>query len=105
MFDTLYSVQRESAMIKNFKHKGLEKFFTVNSKKGIQPEHAKKLHEILAALNSAKRVGNMDAQSWQLHPLKHWGEDFWAVKVNGNWRITFRFLGEDAHDVDYVDYH
>ncbi len=29
----------------------------------------------------------------------------WAVTVSGNWRITFRFDGDDAHDVDLTDYH
>jgi proteic killer suppression protein len=29
----------------------------------------------------------------------------WAVKVSGNWRITFVFRGEDAESVDYEDYH
>jgi toxin HigB-1 len=27
------------------------------------------------------------------------------VKVSGNWRVTFRFEGEDAVLVDYQDYH
>ena len=25
--------------------------------------------------------------------------------LSGNWRITFRFEGKDALDVDYEDYH
>ena len=29
----------------------------------------------------------------------------WSVKVNGNWRITFRFENGDAFIVDYRDYH
>ncbi len=29
----------------------------------------------------------------------------WAVTVNGNWRLTFYFEGQDAHLVDYQDYH
>ena len=37
-------------MILTFKHKGLENFFNNGSKKGIQPEHAKKLTLILTAL-------------------------------------------------------
>ena len=30
---------------------------------------------------------------------------FYAVSVSGNWRITFRFVGKDVFDVDYLDYH
>ncbi len=29
----------------------------------------------------------------------------WSVLVSGNWRVTFRFEGEDAFDVDLEDYH
>jgi len=27
------------------------------------------------------------------------------VKVSGTWRVTFEFVGKDAHLVDYEDYH
>lgn len=29
----------------------------------------------------------------------------WSVTVNGNWRMTFYFVGKDAYLVDYMDYH
>ncbi|MCH7566909.1 MAG: type II toxin-antitoxin system RelE/ParE family toxin [Nitrospirae bacterium] len=29
----------------------------------------------------------------------------WSVRVSGNWRVTFRFKGQDVMDVDYEDYH
>ncbi|MCR4685971.1 MAG: type II toxin-antitoxin system RelE/ParE family toxin [Lachnospiraceae bacterium] len=32
-------------------------------------------------------------------------KDFWAVTVNGNWRVIFYFEGHDAYLVDYLDYH
>jgi proteic killer suppression protein len=32
-------------------------------------------------------------------------EGHWGVRVSGNWRLTFRFDGEDAVLVDYKDYH
>jgi proteic killer suppression protein len=28
-----------------------------------------------------------------------------SISVNGNWRMTFKFEGEDAILVDYQDYH
>jgi len=37
--------------------------------------------------------------------LKGRMQDFWAVTVQANWRITFRFEDGDVHVVDYVDYH
>jgi toxin HigB-1 len=41
----------------------------------------------------------------KLHPLKGGCSGSWSVSVSGNWRITFRFEGKDAVDVDYEDYH
>ena len=92
-------------MIVSFKHKGLEKFFATNSKKGIQPEHAKKLTAQLTALNAATRIGDVDVDGWSLHPLKHEGADIWALKVNGNWRLMFRFVNNNVELLDYLDYH
>jgi toxin HigB-1 len=91
-------------MIKSFKHKGLEKFFTTGSKAGIQPAHATKLLEQLSLLNAVERVSSMNVEGWDLHPLKGNLKGHWSVKVNGNWRMTFRF-DEHAEVVDYQDYH
>ena len=28
-----------------------------------------------------------------------------SIRINDQWRICFRWLGSDAHDVEIVDYH
>ncbi|MEQ5317655.1 type II toxin-antitoxin system RelE/ParE family toxin [Providencia vermicola] len=44
--------------------------------------------------------------SWKLHQLKDADlQSHWSISVNGNWRLTFKFEGEDAILVDYQDYH
>jgi proteic killer suppression protein len=40
-----------------------------------------------------------------LHALKGHLAGHWAVTVNGNWRLTFRFDSTGAEIVDYQDYH
>lgn len=92
-------------MIKTFRHKGLEAFFRKGSKAGIQPHHTGKLRVLLTTLDSAKRPDDMNASGWKLHPLLGHLAGHYAVTVNGNWRITFTFDGEDAELVDYLDYH
>jgi proteic killer suppression protein len=92
-------------MIRSFKHGGLEKFFLTGSKAGIQPAHAAKLNRLLTALNIAKRAETMNVEGWEFHSLKGALSGHFAVKVNGNWRLTFRFVGTDAEVVDYQDYH
>jgi toxin HigB-1 len=41
----------------------------------------------------------------QLHPLKGERRGTWSVRVSGNWRVTFVFIGGDVDQVDYEDYH
>lgn len=92
-------------MIKSFRHPGLEKFFQSGSKAGIQPKHAGKLGIQLFALNRAKSAKDMDAPGWNLHALRGELLGHWSIKVNGNWRLTFAFEGEDAILINYQDYH
>jgi proteic killer suppression protein len=92
-------------VIKSFSHKGLEDFFYDCTKKGIQPKHASKLEDILDRLNQAREIRDMDYPSANLHPLLPKQEGRWAVKVSGNWRITFAFKEGNAYEVDYEDYH
>jgi len=47
----------------------------------------------------------MNIAGYQLHPLGGERKGEWAVSVSGNWRLVFRFEGENATDVDLVDYH
>lgn len=41
----------------------------------------------------------------QLHALREELAGFHAVRVNDQYRITFRFEGQDAFEVRCVDYH
>lgn len=92
-------------MIKSFQHKGLQAFFEGGSKAGIQPSHAPKLARQLAQLNAAAKPEDMNVPGWRLHSLARNLAGHWSVWVNGNWRLTFTFEGEDAVLVDYKDYH
>jgi len=92
-------------MIKSFKHKGLEKFFTTGSIAGVQAKHAAKIRDRLAYLDSAQCVEDMDLPGYRLHPLEGKLKGQWAISVSGNWRIVFEFVDGDAYIVNYGDYH
>jgi len=92
-------------MILSFRHKELEKFFASGRTSGIRADHAKRLRLILARLSASQRPGDMALPGLRLHPLKGNLKGYFAVDVSGNWRVVFRFDGQDAADVDYVDYH
>ena len=92
-------------MIKSFRHRGIEAFFKKGSKAGIQPHHAAKLSRLLAHLDRSKLPEDMNIPGWRLHALGGEFEGHWSVWVNGNWRLTFAFEGDDAVLVDDQDYH
>jgi len=68
-------------------------------------EHAEKLRDILARLDAAGAVTDMDLPGFRLHPLRGNLRGYWAVTVRANWRVIFRFADGEASEVDYIDYH
>lgn len=92
-------------MIKSFAHKGLEVFFKTGRTTDIQAIHTKRLNLILAQLNQARSISDLDIPTLRLHTLKGSRKGIWAVTVQANWRITFRFVDGDAEIVNYEDYH
>ncbi len=92
-------------MIRSFRHKGLEEFFRTGSKRGIRPEHAERLKDVLFRLQFAQKLQDLDFPGANLHRLKGKLSGCHAMNVSGNWRLVFRFEGEHAQEVDYLDYH
>lgn len=92
-------------MILSFMHKGLKKYYETGSTAGIQPSHAKRLRLMLAALDTAKQIDDMDLPGFNLHQLKGERKDIWSISVSGNWRVTFMFNEGNAQIINYEDYH
>jgi proteic killer suppression protein len=92
-------------MIQSFRHNGLERFFLIGSRAGIQPHHARRLQLILARLHASTGPRDMRLPGLDLHSLSGDRAGEWAVSVSGNWRVTFMFEGTDAVLVNYEDYH
>lgn len=92
-------------MIQKFKHKGLKRLFESGISSGVDPQHAARIRKILALLETAETLEDMDLTGLGLHPLKGNSKGTWAVKVSGNWRITFKIQNGDAFDVNYEGYH
>ena len=67
-------------------------------------QHVGKLLQILTALDQSRGPEGMDVPGFRLHSLKGRLQRHYAVSVSANWRVTFRFEGRHAVDVDYLDY-
>ncbi len=92
-------------MVISFRHKGLKRFFQTGNTSGIAPKHAARLRLLLTLLHAATVVDDMNLPGSGFHPLKGKQKDRYAVKVSGNWRLTFKFDEAEASEVDYEDYH
>jgi proteic killer suppression protein len=88
-----------------FRHKGLKRLYENDDPRGVMAEHLTKVRNILARLDAADSVEDMNLPGFNLHALKGLYKGFWAVTVRANWRVIFRFVESDAFEVDYLDYH
>ena len=92
-------------MIRSIRHRGLKRLHEDDDPRGVLAEHAEKLRRILARLDAAKALADMDLPGYRLHALKGELLGLYAVTVRANWRVIFRFEQGEASDVDYLDYH
>jgi proteic killer suppression protein len=92
-------------VIRSIRHKGLKRLHEDDDPRGVISEHIDKLCDILARLDAAGEISDMDLPGFRLHPLKGEFKGLWAVTVRANWRVIFRVANGDVQDVDYVDYH
>ena len=92
-------------MIVSFHHKGLKRYYEDDDKSKLPQDMLDRIGVILADLDSAARVEDMNRPNFRLHPLKGEMKGFHAVTVRANWRIVFRFKDGNAHDVELLDYH
>ena len=88
-------------VIRSIRHKGLKRLHEDDDPRGVPSEHAEKLRDILARLDAAGEISDMDLPGFRLHPLKGELKGLWAVTVRSNWRVIFRITDRDVLDVDY----
>jgi toxin HigB-1 len=92
-------------MIANFKHRGLKQLFENDNPRGLNPQHVRKITQILALMQAAEKIADLNLTTFRLHSLRGKLAGFWSITVRANWRIIFRFENGKAFDVDFVDYH
>jgi proteic killer suppression protein len=92
-------------MIRSFKHRGLKRLFERDDQSGIRSDLLGDVEDILGRLDQATTPQALNLPGYRLHPLKGELRGFWSVTLRANWRIIFRFEGEDALDVELIDYH
>jgi proteic killer suppression protein len=68
-------------MIESFNHKGLKRLFEDGDRKLLRADLADRISTLLAYLDAAKVIEDLDIPSLRLHPLKGELKGFWAITV------------------------
>jgi proteic killer suppression protein len=92
-------------MIRSFRSRSLQRFWERNDASRLPPDRAKRISMILDRLDASIRPTDMNLPGLDFHSLSGDNKGRYAVKVSGNWRITFGWEKEDAVQVDFEDYH
>ncbi len=92
-------------MIDNFKDRRLKRLYERGDRSKIPAEFVDKVERILARLDQAVVVEDMNLPGYRLHSLKGDLRGYWSVIISENWRIIFRFEHGNARDVEMIDYH
>ena len=92
-------------MIASFKDRRLKRLYETGDKSKVQPDLIARVEFILALLDVAQSLDDIDVHSLRLHALKGDLKGFHAVTVRANWRIIFRFEDGNVFDVEMLDYH
>ena len=94
-------------MIKSIKHKGLRLLWEKGDSSKLPADHITKIELRLDVIDSATQVPEDFGvfPGWKAHKLTGGYKDYWSIWVSGNYRIIFKWDGENAFDLDYLDYH
>jgi proteic killer suppression protein len=94
--------------IRNIVHKGLKRFYSEDSTKGVPPDTVDKLRKILAFLDDMQEPEELRAlPSWKVHTLTGDRKGTWSLSVTRNRRLTFRVdtAEHEICDLNLEDYH
>ena len=93
-------------MIKTFADKKTQKIFTTGRSKQFQPDVLKRARRKLEYVDLASRIDDLKVPPGnKLHQLERDRNGQYAICINNQWRICFRFVNGDAYDVEITDYH
>lgn len=93
--------------ITSFKHKALRLFWETGNKRKLPADQVNKIRLLLDTINVVTIVPEYfyPFKNWRIHQLSGNYDGFWSLTVKENWRIIFKFDGNNCYDIDYVDYH
>jgi toxin HigB-1 len=90
--------------VRRIRSKALKRFAQGDASK-VSAQWQRRVQRILYALNVATEPGDLNTPGYDFHELKGDRKGTYAVKVTGNWRVTFQWDDDGPFAVDLEDYH
>lgn len=89
--------------IRTIRHSGLKRYYLTGDEQAVGKQFKKALRimDMLAYITSPTDCQMLTG----FHELKGRRKGTYAVTVTGNWRITFKWDGDDVFDLNLEDYH
>jgi len=93
-------------VIRSFKDKETQKLFMGRRSRAVSGQAVRRAQLKLAQLDQVESVEELKIPPGnRLHALGGDREGQWAISINEQYRICFRFESGDAYDVEATDYH
>jgi len=93
-------------VIRSFADSETERLWVTGKTRRLPPDIVRRALRKLTAIDAATALEVLRVpKSNRLHELKEDRAGQWSVSINDQWRVCFRFVDADAHDVEIVDYH
>lgn len=93
-------------MIKTFADKATQSLYLTGKSRRFPPDIHRRAIRKLEYVNLAIRLDDLKVPPGnRLHELTGDRQGQHAICVNDQWRICFRFAGQDAYEVELTDYH
>ena len=93
-------------MIKTFANKQTQELYVTGSSKKLPPDIVRRAKRKLEYVDLASQLEDLKVPPGNnLHLPGADREGQFAIRVNDQWRICFRFADGDAYDVEITDYH
>ena len=93
-------------MIAGFACKKTERLWQRRRDHGLPPNIESTALRKLTQLESSRELRDLRIPPGnRLEALKGDRKGQYSIRINDQWRLCFRWQGEDAHDAEIVDYH
>ena len=105
-FDGITVPWYHRAVIKSFRDKDAERIFNRFFSRHLPPDIQRTALRRLLYLHAAKDLRDLSTPpSVRLEPLSGDRKAQYSLRINDRWRICFEWIGQDAYNVEIVDYH